>query len=377
LFVFKQKTRQGLLLIAVSGMFLSSFSLILLQGVMNGLQRNLKDRSITILGAKVIDLNLYSSKKIDHLLKSLNDNKISYSAEFELEGLIEKSGKLRPVIIHGVFPDSQYMIEKGLLAKMGALMPIDLAIALELRVGESFKFISPSYVDSFLDDLPRSTKIILEKTLSTDVPEIDTFHLWIPVKKLHNLSREIVLNRIRLFSNVSNQLIKKLISPYVKTEMRIQTWEERHSSLVWALRLEKMMMIFLFCAMTILVSLSISSGMLIFIKKIKHDLTGLWILGGSKRRIFNLAFFAIFSLCVISIFSGVAFGSFVLHLIDTYSGNIMPDIFVERKLPVHLSLEALIISLAVPLFVSSVFSYVGLNEFRKDNDYLKIIRSVG
>ena len=74
---------------------------------------------------------------------------------------------------------------------------------------------------------------------------------------------------------------------------------------------------------------------------------------------------------------GLGLGFLILVLIDQFSGNIMPDIFVERKIPVQFNVMMFVISFSIPVFLSLIFVRFGLNDFKNETDYLKNVRSVG
>ena len=81
-FIFKTKTRQRLLLIAVVGLLISSFSLVVLQGVMGGLQNGLINRSKMALGHGYLDLIKFQDKQTYHdLVDKLQEEKIDFYPE--------------------------------------------------------------------------------------------------------------------------------------------------------------------------------------------------------------------------------------------------------------------------------------------------------
>ena len=56
----------------------------------------------------------------------------------------------------------------------------------------------------------------------------------------------------------------------------------------------------------------------------------------------------------------------------------MPDIFVERSLPVHIDALGLSISFFVPFLVSLVFSTFSFVQFRRDNpSFIQLVRGAG
>ena len=117
--------------------------------------------------------------------------------------------------------------------------------------------------------------------------------------------------------------------------------------------------------MCFLVCLSISSAILVFVRKVNIDLTALWVLGTPRVGIYRSSFLSIIGICVFSIIIGVLLGSFLLLFIQHFSGDIMPDIFVERKIPIKFSLSMYLVSILVPTFLSFIFVTLGLSSFKK------------
>ncbi len=379
-YIIKAKNRQRLLILAVVGLFLSSFALIVLQSTMGGLQNKLMERSKAILGKAVLyHKEVPTAESYQKLFKILNDKKIKYSKEYEIELLVRFQTFITPVIVHGIdqsgfVPD---LLRNDLQSnsngkKADAIMPLELAYKLGVAPPETLQIISPAHVDDLLGEVPRSQSINIERTISSDVPEIDLYHLWVRLPLIQNLIQSHLINRVRIYSDTDFSELKKIIPP----EIQLKTWEDENATLVWALKLESSVMIFLFAAMSLLVSLCISSGLLIFFNKIKSDLASFWILGASFSKIDRATKYFLHLMSFLSIGGGVLFGLIFLWLFDHYAPEIMPDVFVDRKIPILITMKGLFISFIVPYAISSIFVTFALAQFKREHDLLDHVRSV-
>ena len=379
-YIIKAKNRQRLLILAVVGLFLSSFALIVLQSTMGGLQNKLMERSKAILGKAVLyHKEVPTAESYQKLFKILDTQKIKYSKEYEIELLVRFQTFITPVIVHGIdqsgfVPD---LLRNDLQSnsngkKADAIMPLELAYKLGVAPPETLQIISPAHVDDLLGEVPRSQSIKIERTISSDVPEIDLYHLWVRLPLIQNLIQSHLINRVRIYSDTDFSELKKIIPP----EIQLKTWEDENATLVWALKLESSVMIFLFAAMSLLVSLCISSGLLIFFNKIKSDLASFWILGASFSKIDRATKYFLHLMSFLSIGGGVLFGLAFLWIFDHYAPEIMPDVFVDRKIPILITAKGLFISFIVPYVISSIFVTFALAQFKREHDLLDHVRSV-
>lgn len=379
-YIIKAKNRQRLLILAVVGLFLSSFALIVLQSTMGGLQNKLMERSKAVLGKAVLyHKEEASAESYQKLFKILDEKKAKYSKEYEIELLVKYQTFITPVVVHGIdqsgfVPD---LLRVDLQSntngkKVDAIMPLELAYKLGVAPPETLQIISPAHVDELLGEIPRSQSIEIERTISSDVPEIDLYHLWVRLPLIQNLIQSRLINRVRIYSDMDFSELKKVIPP----EVQLKTWEDENAMLVWALKLESTVMVFLFAAMSLLVSLCISSGLLIFFNKIKSDLASFWILGASFARIDRATKYFLHLMSFLSIGGGVLFGVIFLWLFDHFAPEIMPDVFVDRKIPILITMKGLFISFIVPYVISSVFVTFALIQFKREHDLLDHVRSV-
>ena len=347
---------------------------------MGGLQNNLMVRSKAVLGKATL---YYKSEKTDpeyqKIFKILDEKKALYSKEYEIELLLRYQTFITPVIVHGIdqngfVPD---LLRVDLQSSMGqkkvdAIMPIELAYKVGVAPPETLQLISPAHVDDILGEVPRSQSVKIERTISTDVPEIDLYHIWVRLPLIQNLIQSHLINRVRIYSDMDFKELKALLPK----DAQLKTWEDENATLVWALKLESTVMIFLFAAMSLLVSLCITSGLLIFFNKIKSDLASFWILGASFSKIDRATKYFLHLMSILSIGSGVVSGLIFLWLFNHYAPEIMPDVFVDRKIPILITTKGLLISFFVPYAISSVFSIFALNQFKREHDLLDHVRSV-
>ena len=74
---------------------------------------------------------------------------------------------------------------------------------------------------------------------------------------------------------------------------------------------------------------------------------------------------------------GAIAGFGLLVVLERYGHVIVPDIFVERGLPVSLDPSQVLSSLAIPFLISIVFSYFSFSQFRKENQsFVDVVRSL-
>lgn len=375
-YIFFSKTRQRLLFLAIVGLILSSFSLLVLQSTMGGLQRNLVQRAKDVAGNAEIAISDFSPDKYQDLVSFLDSKSLNFVPEYNLEALLRFKSYLAPVILHGIDQNKNMpeFLKGYTLDKL--VMGFDLSYKLKISSNNTVKIISPAHTDPLLGDLPRYSSIDVGPFLDTRVPEVDAVHVWTRASFVQNLILKKELNLIRIYSDFDfTSLKKEIIDNFPNATLT--TWEDNNQSLVFALNLETTVMVFLFISMSVMVSLCITSGLMIFFDKVKLDLSSFWILGAPKERLgFAFTVFLNF-LGIFSSLIGIILGLIFLYLFDRFGGNIMPEVFVERKIPIHITTIGILISFGVPFVISTLFSYLSLNQFKRDQNLLDNVRAVG
>ncbi len=379
-YIFRAKTRQRLLFLAMIGLFISSASLLVLQSGMGGFQDKLITRSKSILGHGVVRLKKKEDKKVLNLISELRVNwpDIHFQGEYEIEALLRNGSYISPVLIHA-FEVKNSKLPNFLKGRelRELISPFDLSRKVKMQLGDTVSLISPSHVDSFFGDIPRKVSVILDDIIVTDVPEIDIFHIWVRLPLIQNLIKKRDINRIRIYGEFSKEKVQSFINKtFGEGNGYVLTWEDQHKTLVHALALENTVMLFLFVVMTCLVSLCITSGLHIFTSKIKVDLASFWILGASKVKLERAFMYFLIAMSFITVCLGLTTAFSFIKVMDYFSFQIMPANFVDRTIPFKVTLEGVIISFCVPFGISFVFSLFNISQFRKSHSHLEEIRSL-
>lgn len=377
-FTLHSKTKQPLLFIAVFGLMISSFALLFLQGAMGGMQKKQVDRSKAVTGTAVISFSPRSYDSVREITNFLTKEKISWRRELVLELLIKNGDSFSPLIVHGIEKKSEIVGIDRTIGD-GIVLGFDVAIKIGASVGDQVRLINPGKVDSFMATIPKMATLFIDDVVSSQVPDVDSIVAWAPLIRVQGLIDERSINTVRIFTPLDSrnkEKLEKLLIDKGTDDFKLIMWNKVNATLVKALSLETTMMVFLFSCMSLLVALSITSGLMLFFDKIKRDLVSLWILGKDESELSKLMANFLLVLILSSIFAGLVLSTTSLVLLDNYGPSIMPEIFVDQKIPVSFNIKMYLVSFLVPFLISAIFSFFALNTFKKEVNYLDYVRAL-
>lgn len=344
---------------------------------MGGLQGKLIGRSKAVVGTGVFEFPNTSEEEILGFVSELSKVGVKPIKELEVELLVKYGQYYAPMIVHGLDPQGELpdFLEGKTFEDL--VLPRSLAIKINSTVGDLVRLLSPGHLDNLIGNVPRLASLYVDYLVNTEVPEIDDFHGWARLLRIQAIVGKKVVNKIRLYNDYDQEVLNTIAEKHAPKGWHFQRWEDVHATLVWALSLETAVFVFLFSAMTLLVSLAITSGLLIFFSKTKGDLASFWVMGTSERSLFQSSKIFLFCLTFFSVGLGIFFGLLFLGLLDHFGPNIMPDVFVDRKIPVKITGIGVFLSFSIPFSISLIFAWQSLKSFRKDINYLTYIRSLG
>lgn len=345
---------------------------------MGGLQQGLIARSKNVHGSHLIIFDEVTNESVSEMKEILRKEAIPFYSELEVEVMLKHKNFVAPAKLHGIDLEDErpsFLAEKDF---KGLVMGSELAAKIKLQFLDDVQVIAPGVTDNLMGEVPRFLSETLSDYLYTELSEVDDFEVWARAGLVQNLVRQSGINQIRLYGPVPSYVLDKIMSIETNVPKRVMTWEEMNGALVWSLNLETKVMLFLFISMSLLVAIAITSGLLIFYSKIRRDLMSFWILGMSQEKLVKLCFKFTLILSGITVLVGGTFGYVTLKLLELFGHELMPDIFVERQLPVQLDFAHIVISLIIPFGISLIFSYFSFANFRKENQsFVSVVRSLG
>jgi lipoprotein-releasing system permease protein len=76
-----------------------------------------------------------------------------------------------------------------------------------------------------------------------------------------------------------------------------------------------------------------------------------------------------------SCFCGIVLGALFLLGLKTFSPQIMPDIFVDRSIPVIFSVRSYVVAFFIPFSISMIFLRYTLKDLRYGADFISYLKS--
>tara|TARA_B110000196_G_scaffold320369_1_gene342432 strand:+ start:1601 stop:2776 length:1176 start_codon:yes stop_codon:yes gene_type:complete len=331
-------------IISKLGIAVGSFALVIAISVLNGfeMQVNKKirdfdgDFKVSGLG---LDEDLLIFESIDEI-EMISPNR-------ERRGLISFDSKSKVVLFKEVDID---ILEKfyripiiGIYpTKDQILIGYDIASRLGIKVGDEIIISSP--IDqTFMFGFAPSLKIQVSGLFQSRILDYDDRVSFISKdigsKLFHKVSQNNFID-IRTKYQYKNKDLKKKISQLFDSSIKIDSWEDRHATLVKAMKLEKIGSIIGLSLIILVASFNMVATLsLINIKKIK-DIGILRVLGAKVSDLRIILFFQALIIGGRGAFFGLLIGVGLVYMQNIFSFIKLPsDIYAMDSLPMILSIN--------------------------------------
>jgi len=345
----KPKKKEGFLkvisIFSFMGIALGVAILIIVMSVMNGFRTELINK---ILGFNPhIVIQPYEkeiNKKDINLLAPINKKISKTSFTFSGQGILINKENTTGILVRSYTDDSIQeidLIKKGIIDgslknfnKNNISIGKELAIVLNLIVGDEITIMSTSNLKTPFGYLPLQEKFIISSVFSTGFAEFDQNVIFIPFESassLFEVSNIDIDLEIFLHKPEEAQLVKNEVKK-VFDEHYIYTWGDLNKSFFGALKVERNVMFIILTLIIIVAAFNIISGLTILVKNKTKEIAILRTLGLSKASITKIFFIIGFTIGLLATTTGVTIGVLFSYYIEEIR-ILITDIFNIQLFP--------------------------------------------
>jgi len=329
----KPKKKEGFLKVisvfSFMGIALGVAILIIVMSVMDGFRTELVNK---ILGfnphiiVKPYDKNIKESDL--NKLNELNNYITRTSFTFSGQGILINRENTTGILVRSYKRDD---INKIDLIKNGIIdgdlesfkentisIGKELAISLNLIVGDEITIMSTSNLQTPFGNLPLQEKFRISSVFSTGLAEFDQNVIFMPFQNANSLfelseldiNLEFFLKKPEKVEEIKNELVK------IFTDHYVYSWTDLNKSFFAALKVERNVMFIILTLIIIVAAFNIISGLTILVKNKTKEIAILRTLGISKNSIARIFFLIGFTIGLLATITGVIIGVLFSYYIE-------------------------------------------------------------
>ena len=370
----KPKKKEGFLkvisIFSFMGIALGVAILIIVMSVMGGFRTELVNK---ILGFNPhVIVKPYDSKINESDVNKLQDfsediSRISFT--FSGQAILIKRENTTGILVRSYKKDDIDkidLISKGIIDgdlksfKQNTIaIGKELAILLDLIVGDEITLMSTSNLQTPFGNLPIQEKFTISSVFSTGLAEFDQNVIFMPFQNANSLFElsetdidlEIFLKKPEKVEDIKPQIQQIFSAHYV------YSWTDLNKSFFGALKVERNVMFIILTLIIIVAAFNIISGLTILVKNKTKEIAILRTLGVSRNSIARIFFLIGFSIGLLATLTGVIIGILFSYYIEEirilitsiFNISLFPEeIYFLSKMPSEINLGY--------IFIVSLFS---------------------
>lgn len=286
------------------GIILGVLVMILVLSVMNGFDRELRDRVLGLIPQATIETYqpIQGWQALANVIK--NNPHVEGVAPFaSLQGMLSYNGQIQAVAINGVNPSFEQQVSivgnyftQGKLTDLsssnfGITIGSGVANKLNAKLGDKITYIMPEAIVTPAGIFPRIKRFTLVGIFHSGTGELDNHFAMINLTDANKLSRlapnETLALRLKLTDlfkadTIAMDVLKSLPNP---RNFYATTWKSSYGSLYQAIRLQKNMIGMLLLLIVAVAAFNIISTLVMVVTDKKSDIAILRTLGATPKQI--------------------------------------------------------------------------------------------
>jgi len=358
---------------SVLGVMLGVMTLIIVLGVMNGFEKDLKDKILGTVSHLVV--MSHSSRTVNGWEKLMDRIKVFDGVKATTpyiygQAMISTFGKVRGVIVRGIDTDTagkvislpRYLQSGSLgdLAKVtdglaGIIVGKELAVMNSLRQGDVIQLISPQGKRTPIGAIPRVQNYRIVGIFKSGMYEFDANLVYMELSQAQKFFElgdgvtgiEVTLNDIYYAPKLGNRIEAALGPPFWT-----RTWKDMYRNLFSALKLEKIAMFIILTFIVLVAAFNIIISLIMLVMEKSRDIAVLKALGATSERIMRIFIVQGMVVGVVGTALGAVAGIAGSALLARYPVIELPEeIYTISTLPVYVEPVDVVIICLVALTI--------------------------
>ena len=363
------------------GVALGVMALITVISVMNGFEKELKDRILGMASHAVIE-ELNGLKDWQLVINNIKDHPeiVGAAPYFHAEGMLTKDKIVNGVIIRGILPHEETNVAivaekmiKGDLndlksTEFNIILGAELVRKLNLEIGDKVTLVAPQANFTPAGILPRLKRFTLIGIFEVGMHEFDGGLALIHMDDALRLFRKSNPTGIRLKTNniLKAPTISREIASQLSSKYWVIDWTQRHSNFFRALKTEKTVMFVILTLIVAVAAFNIISTLVMAVSDKQSDIAVLRTLGASPKSILKIFIMQGTIIGAIGILLGVIGGVWLASNIETLVPALenmlgykflSPDVYYISDLPSDMHWSDVIL-ISVVSFVLCLFATI-------------------
>lgn len=358
---------------SVLGVMLGVMTLIIVLGVMNGFEKDLKEKILGTVSHLVV-LN-HSSRTVTEWPQLMSriqglDGIQALTPYVYGQAMLSSRGKVRGVIVRGIDVDTagdviylpRYLqsgslqeldrIENGLA---GVIVGKELAVSNSLRQGDVIQLISPQGKRTPVGAVPRVQNFRIVGIFKSGMYEFDANFVYMDLGQAQRFFEmgdgvtgiEVAVRDIYYAPKLATRIEASLGSPFWT-----RTWKDMYRNLFSALKLEKIAMFIILTFIVLVAAFNIIISLIMLVMEKSRDIAILKALGATSERIMRIFIVQGMVVGVVGTAFGALAGIVGSALLARYPVIELPEeIYTISKLPVSIEASDVLIICAVALTI--------------------------
>ena len=314
------------------GVALGVMALITVISVMNGFEKELKDRILGMASHAVIE-ELNGLKDWQLVINNIKDHPeiIGAAPYFHAEGMLTKDKIVNGVIIRGILPHEETnvaIVAEKMIAgdlndlkstEFNVILGAELVRKLNLKIGDKVTLVVPQANFTPAGILPRLKRFTLIGIFEVGMHEFDAGLALIHMDDALRLFRKSNPTGIRLKTNniLKAPTISREIASQLSSKYWVIDWTQRHSNFFRALKTEKTVMFVILTLIVAVAAFNIISTLVMAVSDKQSDIAVLRTLGASPKSILKIFIIQGTIIGAIGILLGVIGGVWLASNIET------------------------------------------------------------